>query len=369
MTQPGAGNRNRERVQTVSFYATIVLLTYLVWVVARPFILPLCASAVLVVFFYPWHQQLERRLSRGPAALVSTLVATVLLLVPMLLVLVAFVREAAAATGSVQDALAAARIERLGGAWSWLQQRVPPLAAVQLSDVLADAGRTLAGIAATAAGDALRNLGVLIFDIVIMIFAMFFLFRDAPAVMALVRRVLPFEEEPREAVIAQARDLIRASVVSSIVVASAQGAAGGALFWAVGLTAPLFWGVVMAFFALLPVGAWIVWLPAALWLLLTGQTARGIVLLAVGAGVVSLIDNVLRPALLAGRAQMNGLLVLVSLLGGLAAFGLIGIVIGPVVVATMTSLLAAYTGPRQHARRAHLPAAPDGATPPSASSS
>jgi predicted PurR-regulated permease PerM len=354
MSQAHPGDRNRDRVHTVSFYAAIVLLTYLLWVVVRPFVLPLCASAVLVVFFYPWHQRLERRLSRGSAALASTLIATILLLVPMLLVLVAFVREAASAAGSVQDALSAARIERLAPAWSWLQQRVPPLAAVQLSDVLADAGRTLAGVAASTAGDALRNLGVILFDIVVMIFAMFFLFRDAPAVMGLVRRVLPFEEEPREAVISQARDLIRASVVSSIVVASAQGAAGGVLFWAVGLTAPIFWGVVMAFFALLPVGAWIVWLPAAVWLLLTGQTARGIVTLAVGAGAVSLIDNVLRPALLAGRAQMNGLLVLVSLLGGLGAFGLIGIVIGPVVVATMTSLLAAYTGPRQHGRRGHV---------------
>ena len=69
------------------------------------------------------------------------------------------------------------------------------------------------------------------------------------------------------------------------------------------------------------------------------------ILLAVGTGVVSAIDNVLRPALLSGRAQMNGLLVLISLLGGIAAFGLIGLVIGPVVVATMTSLLSAYTGP------------------------
>ena len=350
MPQLGPGSRNRDRVQTVSFYAALALLTYLVWVVASPFILPLCASAVLVIFFYPWHQRLEPRFSRGTAALISTVIATLLLIVPIVLVVTAFVREAAAATGSVQDALAAARIERLGGAWLWLQQRVPPLAAVQLSDVLADAGRTVAGFAASAAGDALRNFGVFLFDIVVMVFAMFFLFRDAPAVMALVRRVLPFEEGPRETVITQARDLVRASVVSSIAVASAQGAAGGLLFWAVGLTAPIFWGVVMAFFALLPVGAWIVWLPAALWLLVTGQTLRGIVLLGVGAGVVSLIDNVLRPALLAGRAQMNGLLVLISLLGGIGAFGLIGIVIGPVVVATMTSLLSVYTGPREPSR-------------------
>ena len=344
MAQVAPDTRNRDRVRTVSFYAALALLTYLLWVVVRPFILPLCASAMLVVFFYPWHLRLERRVGRSAAALASTLVVTVLLIVPVLLVIWAFVREAAAASGSVENALTATQLDRLGHAWEWLQQRVPLLAAVRLADVL--------GAAAGLRGSPRRaratccELGVFIFDVIVVVFSMFFLFRDARAVMALVRRVLPFEEEHREAVIAQAHDLVRASVVSSVAVASAQGAAGGALFWVLGLTAPVFWGVVMAFFSLLPVvGAWVIWLPAALWMLANGQTGRGIALLAVGAGVVSLIDNVLRPALLAGRAQMNGLLVLIGLLGGMSAFGLLGIVIGPVVVATMTSLLSAYTGP------------------------
>jgi predicted PurR-regulated permease PerM len=339
--------RNRDRVRTVSFYAALALLTYLLWVVSKPFILPLCASAVLVVFFYPWYKRLEARVGASAAALASTLLVTILLIVPIVLVVVGFVREAAAAAGSVQDALSATQVARLHAWWVWMQQRFPLLAAVQLSDVAADTGRAVATLAAAGAGDAIRNIGVFLFDVVVVVFAMFFLFRDAHAVMALVRRVLPFEEEHREQVIRQAHDLVRASVVASVAVASAQGAAGGVLFWMLGLTAPVFWGVVMAFFSLLPVvGAWVVWLPAAVWMLATGQTGRGLMLLAIGAGVVSLIDNVLRPALLAGRAQMNGLLVLISLLGGIAAFGLIGIVIGPVVVATMASLLSAYTGPR-----------------------
>jgi predicted PurR-regulated permease PerM len=153
-------------------------------------------------------------------------------------------------------------------------------------------------------------------------------------------------------VLSQARDLVRASVVSATLVASAQGAAGGLLFWAVGLSAPVVWGVVMAFFSLLPVtGAWIVWLPAGVWLMVTGSIGKGLLLVGIGALVVSSIDNVLRPALLAGRSQMNGLLILISLIGGIGAFGLIGIVIGPVVVATMTSLLTAYTGPAAPSER------------------
>jgi predicted PurR-regulated permease PerM len=344
-------SQNRARVRTISFYAALALLAYLLWVISRPFILPLCASAVLVVFFYPYYRLVERRIGRGAAALLCTLAATILLIVPVVLVVIAFVREAASAAGSVQAALGAANADRLSGWWEWLQGRVPLLSAVQLSDVLADAGRALATLAASTAGDVLRNLGVFVFDLVVVVFAMFFLFRDGPAVMALVRRVLPFEEANRELVISQAHDLVRASVVSTIAVAAAQGTAGGVLFWALGMTAPVFWGVVMAFFSLLPVvGAWVVWLPAGLWMLGTGQTASGIVLLAAGGGIVSLIDNVLRPALLAGRAQMNGLLVLISLLGGMTAFGLIGIVIGPVVVATTTSLLSAYTPEAKAAR-------------------
>ena len=336
--------QNRDRIRTTSFYAAFALVTYLLYIVTKPFIVPLCAAAILVVFFYPAHAYLERRYGAGPAAFLSTVLVTAMLIVPVLLVLSAFVREAGAAVSSVQAAVAAGEIERVGRWWAWLQQHAPLMAGITLAEIAADLGRKFGGFAAASAGDLLRNIGVLLFDLVIVVFAMFFLFRDARGIMRLVRRVLPFEEEQREHVINQAHDLIRASVVSAIAVASTQGAAGGLLFWAVGISAPVFWGVTMAFLSLLPVGAWAIWLPAGIWLLVNGSTAKGLVLLALGAAVVSAIDNVMRPALLSGRAQMNGLLVLISLLGGISAFGLIGVVIGPVIVATMASLLSAYTG-------------------------
>ena len=342
---PPVTPQNRDRVRTTLFYATFALVTYLLYVVARPFIVPLCAAGILVVFFYPWHTRIERRYGPAPAAALSTLLVTAMLIVPVLMVVAAFVREAAAAANSVQAAVAAGEFERVGRWWSWAQHHAPIIAGITLADIAGDLGRRLGAFAAASAGDLLRNVGVLLFDLVIVIFALFFLFRDARRIMRMVRRVLPFEEEQREQVISQAHDLIRASVVSAVIVASAQGAAGGLLFWAVGIGAPVFWGVTMAFFSLLPIGAWAIWLPAGVWLLVNGSTAKGLVLLAVGTAVVSGVDNVLRPALLSGRAQMNGLLVLISLLGGISAFGLIGVVIGPVIVATMASLLSAYTGP------------------------
>ena len=101
------------------------------------------------------------------------------------------------------------------------------------------------------------------------------------------------------------------------------------MFAAVGIDAPVFWGVVMAWFCLLPLGAWVVWLPAAILLAASGSPGRAAVVALLGFGIVSAVDNFLRPMLLSGRTSMNGLLVFISLLGGMAAFGAIGLVLGP----------------------------------------
>src|SRR5204862_8093554 len=98
---------------------------------------------------------------------------------------------------------------------------------------------------------------------------------------------------------------------------------------------------------LLPLGAGVVWLPVAIWLLMTGEIGRGIALIAIGFGVIGLVDNFLRPILLSGRTQMNGLLVFISLLGGIAAFGLLGLVLGRVIMAISMSFLNAYATGRR----------------------
>jgi predicted PurR-regulated permease PerM len=185
-----------------------------------------------------------------------------------------------------------------------------------------------------------------IIDVVIMVFALFFFFRDGDAIMRRLRQALPFDEAFRERRIAETGELIRASVSASLAVAFVQGTIGGIAFGVLGLGAPIFWGVMMVFFALLPLGAWVIWGPAVVWLLVTGQVARGLALILIGAGV-GVIDNLLRPILLSGRTEMNGLLTFISLLGGLAAFGLLGLVLGPVIMATTISFVDAYASERR----------------------
>jgi predicted PurR-regulated permease PerM len=338
----------RERSKTLLFYAFVFLLGYLLYQLFEPFLRPLAWAAIFAAFFYSRHKRLERRFGRTAAASLSTAAVTLIIVVPSVLIAMAFIQEASHAVQSVDIAAGGtegfARVQR---AWGWLQRQRFGREIPNLEDLLRQGRASIAGAVAEGVGVLLRNAAYVVVNLVIMLFAMFFFFRDGDAIMTRVRRVLPFDASFREGRIRETAELIRASISSGVIVALVQGAVGGLTFAVLDLGAPVFWGVIMAFFSLLPLGAWIVWLPAAIWLIVTGETARGIALAVIGAGGISVIDNFLRPMLLAGRTEMNGLLVFISLLGGIAAFGLIGLVLGPVIMATAISFVDAYAMERR----------------------
>jgi len=338
----------RQRSTTLLFYGCIILLGYLLYRLFEPFLSPLAWAAIFAAFFYSRHKQLESRFGRTAAASLSTGGVALIIVVPCVLIVMAFIDEARQTLGSIDLAAGGSRgLERLQRGWSWLQRQrfgrdIPNL------DVLLKMGASrIAGFVTEGAGMLARSVAVVIVNVIIMLFALFFFFRDGDAIMSRLRRILPFDPSFREGRIRETAALIKASISSGIIVALVQGAVGGITFAVLGLGAPVFWGVTMAFFSLLPLGAWIVWMPVAAWLLLTGEIGRGVALLVIGAGFISLIDNFLRPMLLAGRTEMNGLLVFISLLGGIAAFGLIGLVLGPVIMATAISFVDAYATERR----------------------
>jgi predicted PurR-regulated permease PerM len=334
----------RERVGTVMFYAVLLLLGYLVYRVFGPFLVPLGWAGVLVVIFYPLHARLEKCWGATCAAAASTLGVTLILIVPGILLTTAFVKESVDAARGLQQGIAEGEFPWIHRAWEWVQQQAPPGETTDLPTLARQTAERMAGTLAAQAGAVLKNVAIFLFDLVVVIFAMFYLFRDASRIVDAIRRVLPFDPGPRERMLAQARDLIFASVTSGLIVAVVQGTLGGIAFAVVGLGAPVFWGVVVGFFSLLPVvGAWVVWAPAAVWLLLTGELTRGIILAVIGAGLVGTVDNFLRPALISGRSQLNGLLIFISLIGGIGVFGMLGVVLGPIVVATAASVLETYT--------------------------
>ena len=338
----------RQRSTTLLFYGCILLLGYLLYLVFEPFMRPLAWAAVFGAFFHSRHKSLERRFGGTAAASMSTGAVALIIVVPCVLLVMAFVEEARQTLGSIDLAAGGSRgLERAQRGWSWLQRQRFGRDIPNLDVVLKMGASRIAGFITEGAGSLARSIAVVIVNVIIMLFALFFFFRDGDAIMSQLRRVLPFDPSFREGRIRETADLIKASISSGLIVALVQGVIGGITFALLGVGAPVFWGVIMGFFSLLPLGAWIVWLHVAVWMLLTGEIGRGIALIAIGAGGISLLDNFLRPMLLAGRTQMNGLLVFISLLGGIAAFGLIGLVLGPVIMATAISFVDAYATERR----------------------
>ena len=344
----------RDRSTALVFYGCILLLAYLMFLVCKPFLRPLVWGAIIAAYFYPQYRRLALRMGRARAATISTIVVALLIIVPFVLILITFMNQANETFGTIDASSSSAGLVQIEKAWVWAQQHSFGASLGSFDEAKQKATSWLAGVVANAAGDLVKNVLEIVVNLAISLFAIFFFFRDGEIIMNRVRRVLPFDASFSDRQIAKTTDLIRASITATFLVAIIQGALGGLTFAMLGLAAPIFWSVMMAFFALLPLGSGVIWVPFAGWLILTGHVGRGIALIAIGAGVIGLVDNFLRPIFLSGRTQMNGLLVFISLLGGIAAFGLLGLVLGPVIMAAATSWVNAYASERRERTEAAI---------------
>jgi len=190
---------------------------------------------------------------------------------------------------------------------------------------------------------AVGNLAQLSFNLLVTGVGVFYLLRDGPEIVGFLKDTSPLEPETTERLIDEVSSMVTASVQSNVITACAQGFCATLVFWILGLPGPIFWGVVSGILAFLPIIApALVWGGAAIYLLVGGQIVKGIAMLVLGTFLISGVDNVIRPAVIAGRAKMNGFVALISLFGGIFFFGFLGIVLGPLLAAVTTGLLKSY---------------------------
>jgi predicted PurR-regulated permease PerM len=333
----------QKRLGTALFYGILVVLAYLVFLVFEPFLAPLAWAVVLVVVSYPVYARLARKWNPTLAATASTVGVILILIVPALLVTGAFIHQGVEAVQEVQQQIQSGHFSWVNDLWLRVQARFPDANPGNLTTVIhryADAGAAYLG---SRLGAVLRNTAVFLFHLAVMILAMFYLFRDGDSIVARLREVLPFEKSHRDKMIDETRELIFASVTSSLVAAVAHGVLGGVAFGLTGIRAPIFWGVMMGFFSLIPVvGSALIWVPASVSLMVDGHIGMGIALMIFCSVIVGLVDNIIRPWMISGRAEMGGLVVFISILGGISVFGMLGVVLGPIVVAAGASMLDLY---------------------------
>ena len=311
-----------------------------------PFFGAILWAAIIALLFAPLHRLLLTRLtfvSRGRAtlaALVTLGIVVVMVILPMGLIAASMASEAASLVQRLQsgdlkpvaylqgvfDALpgwVTAVLDRFGLVdFNTLQ--------VRLTDALAKGGQFIATQA--------LSIGLNTFEFVsslfIMLYLAFFFMRDGDGLALMLRQAIPLAPAHKQELLAKFTTVIRATVKGNLVVAAIQGALGGVAFWFLGISGALLWAVLMAFLSLLPaVGAGLVWVPVALYYLVTGALWQALALTAYGVLVIGLVDNVLRPALVGKDTRLPDYLVMITTLGGMAVFGLNGFVIGPVIAA------------------------------------
>lgn len=337
---------SEDRFSNILFYGVVLTLAYLVFLIFQPFLVPLGWAAVFGVIFNSLYKEFERKWGRTESAALITSGVTLILIVPVLLLAAMFVREGIAAARNIQTSMAGGSYGWINRAWGWVASKLAEEGiTVDLAGFVRQAASRAGEYMAAGLGAVIRNIVLFLFELFVMLFALFYFLRDGDSILAHFRHFLPFEDTMTERMLSEARELIFASVTTSLVIASVQGAICGGAFAIVGVGSAVFWGVVMGFLSLLPVvGAWPVWIPAAIWLFSTGHWGRAVILIAICGALGAMIDNILRPVLLGGRASLNGLLVFISVLGGIAVFGVLGVVLGPIVVATAVGILDVYSG-------------------------
>lgn len=323
-----------------SFLALLLIATAAFAWLVTPLLGPIVWAIVLAMLFAPLNRRLVRAMPRRKslAATLTLLVIIACLVIPAVLLGVALVREVGALLAGLHagNFAAAEVLARVRSALpQWLLDMIGPNA---LTDLDTARQWIATNFASQAQGLARRVLdfgqsafGVIV-QLGVLLYLAFFFLRDGERIMAHLRRVAPIDAERGGALLDRFISVVHATIKGSLIVAAAQGTVGGLVFWAIGVPAALLWGVAMAFMSLLPaVGTGIIWVPTAIYLLVTGSVWQGVVLIFCGLFVIGVVDNILRPILVGRDARMPDYMVFVATLGGLDLFGVNGLIIGPAI--------------------------------------
>jgi predicted PurR-regulated permease PerM len=316
----------------------------LCFLLAQPFLPALAWALALSVLFTPFQRWLESKLTHsGLSASIAVIVIAFIVVVPVLFVGQNLVVQAAQGAQLIEDKVTSGEWRRAIEA----QPRLAPLADKIESELdLPGTVKSLTAWFSTTAGTIVSGSMFQVISFGLIFYLLFFFLRDRRDVLASLHHLSPLSREETDTLLHRVRDTIHATVYGTLTVSTLQGVLAGLMFWWLGLPAPLLWGVVMAILAVVPMlGAFIVWIPAALFLALEGNWGKALILTLWGMLIVGTIDNLLRPVLVSSRLKLHTVLAFISVVGGLMLFGAAGLILGPVALTITTVLLEVWRTP------------------------
>lgn len=336
------------RFYFISLFTIFVVLGYLSYNIFRPFLTPIAWAIVLSIVFYPLYAFFLKYIKlRSVSSLIVVLLIIVLISGPISYLSVLLVKELKVISGylegggisSIQSVL---QHKHVRSVIDWLISKLD-LTEEELNNAIMEnasrIGKQLVSRITVEVGNVLTGF----LNFIFMVFTVFFLLKDGTVFLSRIRDYMPFSEEQKDRLTMQVRDIIISTLYGGVIVALVQGTIAGLAFYFLGIPSPVVWGLATSIASFIPlIGAAAVWVPATGYLFVSGAVLKGFILAIIGVFGISLIDNVLKPIIIGGRTKMPVLVIFFSVLGGIKLFGLIGLIMGPLVVALFVSVIEIF---------------------------
>jgi predicted PurR-regulated permease PerM len=344
----------QQQLFSIAFFALLALLLYQMGLMLQPFVISALLAGLLAHWAFPLHRRLSKLFNENEtlSAMVLTLGALGMVVVPLVVMGVMLVHEAGAAEQAIRLWIAAGGLHRLPDQLAtvpligeWLRAAAAEIDTQNLSmeqSVLAGA-RGFSQFLVGQMGDLLKNAAILVTDFFIMLLVLFFLFKDGSKWFAAFYELIPMDESHKQKIVSRLDQTIRAVVKGMLVTAIVQGVLAGLAYLALGVPFPVVLTALTIMLAPIPFGGTaLVWGPVVLYLFWIGPAGKALIMLAWGIGVVSMVDQFLRPWLIGQDVQIPVLLLVLSVLGGLSLYGILGLFVGPVLVSLLMTAVQIY---------------------------
>lgn len=339
------------------FGLLLFIIVILSFFVVFPFIKAILAGTIISYIFYPLYFRINKKLNRkNLSSLIVSIFVILLLTVPFYFIINAVSREAyttyimtrqKVTSGSLIAADCQIETNQVCRIVNYIEEKFKD---PQIRYYFDNSIKRATTYVIDSASNFLLSVPNFFLNFFIIIFVMFFFFRDGHIIVGKIEKLLPLKKAHQKYIFEKFNEVMFAVIHGNIIVAVIQGALAGLGFFIFGVPSPILWGIIMMFFSLIPyIGSSIIWFPAAILLIFNGYIqldntiiVKGVLLILWGMFIVGLIDNLLKPKIIGTKANIHPVLVLIGVLGGLKVFGIIGIIIGPVILALLTTFIKIY---------------------------
>jgi len=345
----------RENIFLIFILFLTFLSIYLLYQVLHPFLSSIIWAILLAMVFYPLFQKLRRLLKKREvlSAIIMTLLVLIVIVLPFSLLMASLAGEVINIYHQVEEMIKTGQLQAylervkeipiftriLAGLGQHIDvSQIDPLPLLlknlnQISTFIFNQTTTL-----------LKGFSTFIAGFFFTLLSLYYLFKDGGRFFKNFKGIIPLPSKEKELLIQRFKDMIQATIYGGILIAIIQGILGGLSFWVLGLPSPIFWGTAMALLSFIPIGGTaLIWAPAGIILLIGGNILKGFILLGLGVFVISMVDNLLRPFFISAKTKIHPLLLFFAVLGGIQAFGLIGLVAGPLIATLFLTMVEIYT--------------------------